>query len=111
MNLAEMPLSKMLDYPGVPKLEPVAKHGRALTFDEVVQHIGQFVIYDESTESQERFRRVLITYFGIDHEGIPLVNFRYDAKKKNFGIVRRYKGVGAGCVRKAIFYEDEQTKS
>lgn len=106
MNLSSLSLSEMLLLPGVPKLEEVKRHGRALTFDEVAQRVGQFVIYDTSTENLRILKRVLITRFGVDPCGEQLINFRYDKRRNNVGIVRRYNGVGAGCVRKAIFYED-----
>lgn len=106
MNLSALSLSDMFLLPGIPKLEEVKRHGRALTFDEVAQRVGQFVIYNASTENLQILKRVLITRFDVDRCGEQLINFRYDKRRNNIGIVRRYNGVGVGCVRKAIFYED-----
>lgn len=106
MNLSAMSFSDMLLLPGMPKLEEVACHGRTLTFDEVAQRVGQFVIYNASTENLQIFKRVLVSYFGVDPCGEQLINFRYDKRKNSVGIIRRYQGVGAGAVCDAIFYEE-----
>lgn len=103
--------AKALKCKGLPRIgEYVARHGKPLTFDDIAQRIGQFVIVDESTQSQRLFRRVLLEHFSAARrEGYldEVVVYRYGIGKDKRGYVRRYAGIGKGRFCEGRFYDEE----
>lgn len=97
--------------------EYVNHHGKPLTFDDIAQRIGQFVIVDESTQSQQLFRRVLLECFTATRrkrDNNPdesyldeVVVYRYGISKNARGYVRRYAGIDKGQFNEGRFYDEE----
>lgn len=110
--------AKTLKSASIPEVgEYVYRHGRPLTFDDVAQRIGQFVIVDESTQSKRLFRRVLLEHFSATRRYTgrkqdesyldEVVVYRYGIKKNERGYVRRYEGIGKGLFCEGRFYDEE----
>ena len=76
----------------------VETHGRELTFDEIVQRVGGFIVWDYSTVSHEWFKIVQVEKI-VEYEGIRRIVF-YDGHPQRGSCSEHFfRPLPAGCNR------------